>query len=407
VTGGTVNASYEYNGQGDRVGQTVGGATTHYTLDLAAGLTQVLADGTNTYLYGLGRIGEYSNANGWRYYLGDSLGSVRQLTSAAGEVLLAKGYQPYGEVLNSAGSVSTSYGYTGEWTDGYIGLVNLRSRMYSPGTGRFLTRDNWRGDYFSPMSYNLWLYVNDGPIKYVDPAGRSPYCDSPYSDPNECEVSKTPPRSNLCDRNCMIDATKPLNTLSEINTLPNPTRALFMRLLLSEIGWRLIGNANWKTEGTALLWTVQNRVSWEQARVYQNDPLKKGRFKPCEKGYYPCAVESKQYYGLNQPRAKDPLYLKSANTKQKQASHYHDEKYVPIALERAFLVVTRFVSDVHDVNKDPSNIDRNGGAHYMSHQNSTAVFSRHVDHFCDNKYIESYREEVLRVPYVESIPILH
>ena len=36
--------------------QTVNSVTTSYTLDLAAGLTQVLADGTNTYLYGFERI---------------------------------------------------------------------------------------------------------------------------------------------------------------------------------------------------------------------------------------------------------------------------------------------------------------------------------------------------------------
>ena len=43
--------------------------TTHYTMDLNAGLTQVLQDGTNTYLYGAGRIAQYS-ANGPEYYLG-------------------------------------------------------------------------------------------------------------------------------------------------------------------------------------------------------------------------------------------------------------------------------------------------------------------------------------------------
>ena len=38
--------------------QTVDGETTTYTLDTAIGLTQVLADGENTYLYGLSRIAQ-------------------------------------------------------------------------------------------------------------------------------------------------------------------------------------------------------------------------------------------------------------------------------------------------------------------------------------------------------------
>ena len=55
------------------------GVTTSYTLDLAAGLTQVLADGTETYLYGNGRIAQYDSEA--QYFLGDALGSVRQLVN--------------------------------------------------------------------------------------------------------------------------------------------------------------------------------------------------------------------------------------------------------------------------------------------------------------------------------------
>ena len=65
-----------YTGLRDRIGQTVDDVTTSYPHDQAAGLTQVLDDGTNTYLYGLGRIGE-QQPGGWRYHHGDALGSVR------------------------------------------------------------------------------------------------------------------------------------------------------------------------------------------------------------------------------------------------------------------------------------------------------------------------------------------
>jgi len=41
----------------------VAGVTTTYTLDLAAGLTQVLADGTHTYLYGNGRIAQHDGVD--------------------------------------------------------------------------------------------------------------------------------------------------------------------------------------------------------------------------------------------------------------------------------------------------------------------------------------------------------
>ncbi|MEK7784491.1 MAG: hypothetical protein AAB658_03555, partial [Chloroflexota bacterium] len=97
-----------YNGLGDRLSQTVNGVTTTYTLDLNAGLTQVLADGTNTYLYGNGRIAQNSTANGKQYFLGDALGSVRQLVSANGAVTLTRSYEPYGSGLTSTANIGIS-----------------------------------------------------------------------------------------------------------------------------------------------------------------------------------------------------------------------------------------------------------------------------------------------------------
>ena len=140
---GASSASYVYTGLGDRLQQTVDSVTTTYSLDLAAGLTQVLADGDNTYLYGVGRIGE-EQLDTWVYHHGDALGSVRQLTDGNGVVTLVRSYQPYGEVLSSAGSSATSYGFTGEMVD-TSGLIFLRARYYTPWDGRFLTRDVWGG----------------------------------------------------------------------------------------------------------------------------------------------------------------------------------------------------------------------------------------------------------------------
>ena len=164
-------ASYAYNGLGDRLQQTVGMSTTNYTLDLAAGLTQVLADGANSYLYGVSRIGE-EQSGGWQYHLGDALGSVRQLVDANGEVQLANRYEPYGEVLSSGGSATSSYGFTGEVTD-TTGLVYLRARYYSPGTGRLLSRDMWEGINTYPFSFQKWVYGYSNPARWTDPSG---YC---------------------------------------------------------------------------------------------------------------------------------------------------------------------------------------------------------------------------------------
>ena len=108
-------SSYHYNGLGDRLSQTVNGMTTNYTLDLNAGLTQVLDDGTSAYVYGVGRIAQVNTTA--VYFLGDALGSVRQLTNPSGQVTLTKSYAPYGEVMSSNGSGSSPFAYTGEQVD--------------------------------------------------------------------------------------------------------------------------------------------------------------------------------------------------------------------------------------------------------------------------------------------------
>jgi len=165
ITGGQT-ATYAYNGLGDRLIQN----GVNYTLDLNAGLTQVLNDGTNQYLYGLGRISQVNTTT--EYFLGDALGSVRQLTNGQGEITLANAYEPYGVLAQSTGSAQTSYGFTGEFTDP-SGMVYLRARYYMPGDGRFITRDTWMGDYNSPLSLNRWNYTFSNPINYSDPSG---YC---------------------------------------------------------------------------------------------------------------------------------------------------------------------------------------------------------------------------------------
>jgi hypothetical protein len=68
--------------------QLFDGVLNNYTLDINTGLTQVLADDSNTYLYylyGVGRI--LQRALVAEYFLGDALGSVHQLVDPTGKVL--------------------------------------------------------------------------------------------------------------------------------------------------------------------------------------------------------------------------------------------------------------------------------------------------------------------------------
>jgi len=163
------SSAFAYNGFGDRLQQTVNGNAITFAMDLNAGLTQALSDGTNTYTYGLGRIAQTQGAT-TEYFLTDALGSVRQLTSQSGAITYTSAYDPYGVVTQAYGASQTNYGFTGEFTDPN-GLVYLRARHYSPNMGRFFTHDPFPGYIDLPQSQNPYSYVINNPVLYTDPSG--------------------------------------------------------------------------------------------------------------------------------------------------------------------------------------------------------------------------------------------
>ena len=167
-------SSYQYNGLGDRLQETVNDQTTTFTMDLNAGLTQALVAGTNTYIYGNDRIAQ-TQGGATEYFLGDALGSVRQLANANGAITYASAYDPYGVSSQTYGTSQSAYGYTGQYTDA-TGMVYLRARYYDPASGRFPTKDSWQGDYNRPLSLNRWNYVEANPVNLIDPNGRNPSC---------------------------------------------------------------------------------------------------------------------------------------------------------------------------------------------------------------------------------------
>ncbi len=159
-----------YNGLDDRYQQTMDGENITYTLDLAAPLSQVLSDGENTYLYGLGRIAQKS-ADGIDYFLPDALGSLRQIAGQDSSIDLAQSFDPFGNLHTRRAGTFNSYGFAGEWTDP-TGLLNLRARYYAPSLGRFLTRDPFPGILTQPASLQPYLYALNNPVLYSDASGQ-------------------------------------------------------------------------------------------------------------------------------------------------------------------------------------------------------------------------------------------
>ena len=143
-TGWQTQAEMRYDGLGNRL-EMVGYAgtesvTTQYELDNGRVLAAASGENSTFYLYGLGAIGEQTDA--WSYSLPDGTGTPRQIVNANGEVTLVTSYTPWGDTLETYGTGNFSYGYFGGLMDTATGLLYVGNGMYyDPQTGRFLNRN--------------------------------------------------------------------------------------------------------------------------------------------------------------------------------------------------------------------------------------------------------------------------
>jgi RHS repeat-associated protein len=172
-----------YDGDGNRVSETVGTVTTNYLVDAVnpTGYAQVVdelqgGNVTRTYSYGLERISETQTISGTlttSFYGYDGHGSVRQLTNSAGVVTDSYDYDAFGNLINSTGSTPNNYLFAGEAYDPALGLYYNRARYLNTTTGRFWSMDSYEGDSQQPLSLHKYLYGDGDPVDNVDHCG---YC---------------------------------------------------------------------------------------------------------------------------------------------------------------------------------------------------------------------------------------
>jgi RHS repeat-associated protein len=212
------SASYAYSPNGELASRTVGTAATTYSYDVLGNLRKVvLPDGrtidyvidaanrrigkkvdgvlVQAFLYqdqlkpiaeldGSGavlsrfvyamrsNVPDYLVRDGATYrIITDHLGSPRfVINTADGSIAQQMDYDPFGNVTMDTNPGFQPFGFAGGLYDRDTGLVCLGARDYDPQTGRWTAKDPI---LFAGGDTNLYGYVQNDPINWVDPLGLS------------------------------------------------------------------------------------------------------------------------------------------------------------------------------------------------------------------------------------------
>jgi RHS repeat-associated protein len=179
AVGGPHAATYNYDGDGDRVTVKIGSATTTQTWDTNGPLPQLAttqgAAGTQNHLWGEGSLG-FTTSAGSFYELHDDQGSTVGVISANGTLQSTAGYDPFGSTIAATKLVSSAPSTQIAWQGQVLyatGQYDLRAREYEPSTGQFLSRDPLEPPRSAAVP-SPYAYAADMPTVLSDPTGECP-----------------------------------------------------------------------------------------------------------------------------------------------------------------------------------------------------------------------------------------
>ena len=140
---------------------------------------------THSYTYGDDLLNQSCNTcTAWitHYYDYDRHGSVRCLTDAGGAAADTYEYDPFGNTTGSTGTYANinPLQFSTKAYDSDAALNYYGYRFYKPELGRWLNRD----PIDNASSSNLYAFVQNGPVNWIDLLGLRTYSIGPESEPS-------------------------------------------------------------------------------------------------------------------------------------------------------------------------------------------------------------------------------
>ena len=91
-------------------------------------------------------------------------------TTRAGNIVNQYVYDAFGRVISQTQTISNPFKYVGRFgvMDDGNGMLFMRARYYDPAIGRFINKDPIG---FDGGDINLYAYVANNPVNFIDPDG--------------------------------------------------------------------------------------------------------------------------------------------------------------------------------------------------------------------------------------------